>query len=66
MTNPDPGLLDRIVAEAEHVEATHDVEPPYRRRAGRTSPVYGVRLPAGTAVINGRYVEASVLTQTGG
>jgi aryl-alcohol dehydrogenase-like predicted oxidoreductase len=46
MTNPDPELLDRIAAEAEHAEATRDAELPYRRRKGGTHPVYGLRLPA--------------------
>lgn len=46
MTTPDPELLDRIAAEAEHAEATRDAELPYRRRKGGTHPVYGLRLPA--------------------
>ncbi|MGH3835206.1 MAG: hypothetical protein ACRDSF_05815 [Pseudonocardiaceae bacterium] len=45
MTDTDRELLDRIAAEAEHAEATRDIELPYRRRAGGTHPVYGLRLP---------------------
>jgi plasmid stabilization system protein ParE len=46
MPSPDRELFDKIAAEAEHAEAGRDVELPYRRRTGGTSPVYGLRLPA--------------------
>ncbi|MGH4013996.1 MAG: hypothetical protein ACRDSL_08735 [Pseudonocardiaceae bacterium] len=68
MTSPDRELLDRIAAEAEHAEATRDVELPYRRRTGGTNPVYGLRLPAERIeqlrrVAEARGVEPSVLAR---
>jgi len=45
MTDTDRELFEKIAAEAEHAEATRDVELPYRSRAGGTHPVYGLRLP---------------------
>lgn len=68
MTSPDRELLDRIAAEAEHAEATRDVELPYRRRTGGTSPVYGLRLPAERIeqlrrIAEARGVEPSVLAR---
>jgi aryl-alcohol dehydrogenase-like predicted oxidoreductase len=46
MTNPDEELLDKIAAEAEHTEATRDMELSYeRRRTAGGSRVYGLRLP---------------------
>lgn len=68
MTSPDRELLDKIAAEAEHAEATRDVELPYRRRTGGTSPVYGLRLPAERIeqlrrIAEARGVEPSVLAR---
>jgi aryl-alcohol dehydrogenase-like predicted oxidoreductase len=68
MTTPDRELLDKIAAEADHAEATGDVDLPYRRRAGKTSPVYGLRLPAERIeqlrqIAQARGVEPSVLAR---
>ena len=66
MTTPDPELLDKIAAEAEHAEATRDLDLPYRRRS--RSPVYGLRLPAERIeqlrrIAQARGVEPSVLAR---
>ncbi|MGH3769230.1 MAG: hypothetical protein ACRDS0_21130 [Pseudonocardiaceae bacterium] len=68
MTTPDRELLDKIAAEADHAEATRDVNLPYRRRTGNTSPVYGLRLPAERIgqlrrIAQARGVEPSVLAR---
>ncbi len=68
MTTPDRELLDKIAAEADHAEATRDLDLPYRRRTGNTSPVYGLRLPAERIeqlrqIAQARGVEPSVLAR---
>lgn len=44
-TSPDPELLGKIAAEAEHAEATRDADLPCQRRRPGRSAVYGLRLP---------------------
>jgi len=68
MTTPDPELLNKIAAEAEHAEATRDLDLPYQRRTRSTSPVYGLRLPAERIeqlrrIAQARGVEPSVLAR---
>ena len=68
MTTPDPELLDKIAAEAEHDEANRDLDLPYWRRIRSTSPVYGLRLPAERIeqlcrIAQARGVEPSVLAR---
>lgn len=68
MTTPDRELLDKIATEADHAETTGDVDLPYRRRASKTSPVYGLRLPAERIeqlrqIAQARGVEPSVLAR---
>jgi len=68
MTDTDRELLEKIAAEAEHAEATRDIELPYRRRAGGTHPVYGLRLPTERIeqlrrLAEARGVEPSVLAR---
>jgi len=67
MTTPDREMLDKIAAEADHAEATRDLDLPYRRRTG-ASPVYGLRLPAQRIeqlrrIAEARGVEPSVLAR---
>ncbi|MGH3798579.1 MAG: hypothetical protein ACRDTD_00315 [Pseudonocardiaceae bacterium] len=63
MTDTDRELLDTIAAEA-----ARDIELPYRRRAGGTHPVYGLRLPTERIeqlrrLAEARGVEPSVLAR---
>lgn len=69
MTNPDPELRDKLAAEAEHAEATHDAELAYqRRRSSGGQAVYGLRLPTERIaqlrrLADARGVEPSVLAR---
>ncbi|MGH9063291.1 MAG: hypothetical protein ACRDZQ_04255 [Acidimicrobiales bacterium] len=45
MTEPSQQLREKILAEAEHAEATPDADLHYRRRRPMRSSVYGLRLP---------------------
>lgn len=69
MTTPDPELLDKLAAEADHAEATLDTPLSYqRRRLSGTQSVYGLRLPVERIeqlqrVAEARGIEPSVLAR---
>lgn len=69
MTRINKALRDKLAAEAEHAEATRDVELAYRRkRSGNAQSVYGLRLPNERieqlrALAAARGVEPSVLAR---
>lgn len=69
MTEPDPELLDKLAAEADHAETTRDAPMPYqRRRRSGTQSVYGLRLPVERIeqlqrVAEARGIEPSVLAR---
>jgi hypothetical protein len=68
MMSPDEELKDKIAAEAEHAEATREVDLAYRRRRPARSSVYGLRLPSERIeqlrrLAEARGVEPSVLVR---